>query len=371
MRLVPLLLLAPAIVDAQTFDLTRTESYDDRRGYGFETSVPTAFSIRAAEGNYRVTVEFADAASARSARILAETRRLMIEPDSGPENATRSFIVNIRNRSLPPLPENAPGGTQVRLNPRELETFTWDDRLTLDFTGARPRSVTIERANVPTVYLAGDSTVTDQQAAPSASWGQMLPRFFKPDVAIANHAESGETLKSFMTGLRLDKILSTLQPGDWLLIQFGHNDQKAQWPQTYAEAATTYRDYLRAYIGEARRRGATPILITSPERRRFDDGGHIVNSHGDYPEAVRAVAREESVAVIDLWSASKQFYESLGPQRAPRAFADEGRDLTHHSDYGAYELARRVVEGMRAADARLTGHLAEQLETDGSPRARG
>jgi lysophospholipase L1-like esterase len=90
----------------------------------------------------------------------------------------------------------------------------------------------------------------------------VLPRFFDDGIAIANHAESGETLKSFVTALRLDKLLSTLRAGDWVMVQFGHNDQKTQWPQTFADAATTYRSWLRTYIAEIRRRGATPILVT-------------------------------------------------------------------------------------------------------------
>ena len=163
----------------------------------------------------------------------------------------------------------------------------------------------------------------------------MLPRFFGAGIAIANHAESGETLKSFVTELRLDKLLSTLKPGDWVMIQFGHNDQKIQWPQTYAEAATTYRSWLRTYIAEIRRRGATPILVTSPERRNFDAQGRIVPTLGEYPDAVRAVAREEGVALIDLNPMSVRFYEALGPEVSPRAFADEGRDKTHHNEYGA------------------------------------
>jgi len=103
---------------------------------------------------------------------------------------------------------------------------------------------------LPTVFLLGDSTVTDQPAEPAASWGQMLPAFFTPDIAIANHAESGETMKSFMTELRFAKVLELAKPGDWALIQFGHNDQKANWPQTYAAAETTYRDYLRTWIAD-------------------------------------------------------------------------------------------------------------------------
>jgi lysophospholipase L1-like esterase len=248
----------------------------------------------------------------------------------------------------------------VRLKERERDSLTWDDKLTLEFIGeqAAVASLSIAAVNVPTLYLAGDSTVTDQAAADAASWGQVLPRFFTDSIAIANHAESGETLKSFLTSLRLDKVLEKLQRGDWLLIQFGHNDQKAQWPQTYAEAATTYRAYLRAYVAEARRRGATPILVTSPERGKLDSSGSVVTSHGDYPDAVRAVAREESVALIDLNAASKVFYETLGEQRIALAFTDEGRDRTHHSNYGAYELARAVVTGIRATEPRLVTHLA-------------
>ena len=141
------------------------------------------------------------------------------------------------------------------------------------------------------------------------------------------------------------------------MIQFGHNDQKSQWPQTYAEAATTYRSYLRAYIAEVRRRGATPILVTSPERRNFDAANKIAPSLGEYPEAMRAVAAEESVALIDLEAMSRTFYEALGPELAPRAFADAGRD-THFNEYGAYALARMVLEGLRAADPELTAGLS-------------
>jgi len=159
-------------------------------------------------------------------------------------------------------------------------------------------------------------------------------------------------------------VLSTLGPGDWLMIQFGHNDQKKQWPQTYVEADTTYRAYLRAYIAEARRRRAVPVLITPPERRNFDDRGRITDSLEGYPDAVRAVAREESVALIDLNAMSKIFYEALGTQRAPLAFRDEGRDKTHHSDYGAYELARMVVTGIRKVNVALAGDLASHLLPD-------
>jgi len=346
-------------------NVASTTLYDDARGYGFEPVTPEfptqRFSAKASEGNYKVTLRFGDRKGAGSTTVKAEARRLMIEDLVTKRGAvvTKSFIVNVRTPALAPPPPNAPGGSMVRLKQRELDSPTWDNKLTLEFLGEAPMvtPLTIERVDVPTVYLAGDSTVTDQRVDPNGSWGQMLPRFFKPDIAIANHAESGETLKSFLTELRLDKILATIRPGDWLLIQFGHNDQKSQWTQTYVDAATTYRDYLRIYIAEARRRGAVPILITSPERLAFNGAGHIVDSHGAYPDAVRDVAREQQVALVDLHSMSKVFYESLGPERAPTAFAEGGRDLTHHSNFGAYELARLVAQGLRTADPQLAAHL--------------
>jgi lysophospholipase L1-like esterase len=278
----------------------------------------------------------------------------------------RTFIVNVRSPALSPSPPNAPSAAAVRLGPDELNTPDWDNTLTLDIPGCASQvtDVTVDPVHVPTVYLVGDSTVTDVSQGPGASWGQMFPRFFKPDIAVANHAKSGASLKSFLTELRLDKVLSTLAPGDWLMVQFGHNDQKKQWPQTYVEADSTYRAYLHVYITEARRRGAIPVLITSPERRNFDQNGKIVDSLEGYPDAVRAVAREESVALIDLNAMSKTFYEALGPERAELAFRDDGHDKTHHSDYGAYELARMVVTGIRAADPARIGDLANHLATD-------
>jgi lysophospholipase L1-like esterase len=345
-------------------------SYDSRLGFGFEPGVRWKFSVRVAEGNFRVKLNFSASRKHAHVRVLAEQRRLMIEDLIVDKAVERSLIVNVRTADLAPLPANATGGTKVALKPREIGSPSWDDRLTLEIVGdATPSSLTIAPIDLPTLYLAGDSTVTDRGEAPNASWGQMLPAWFGPEIAIANHAESGETLKSFVTELRLDKLLSTLKDGDWVMIQFGHNDQKVQWPQTYAEAATTYRSWLRTYIAEVRYRGATPILVTSPERRNFDAAGRIVPSLGDYPDAVRIVAREERVALIDLNPASVHFYETLGPEAAQRAFADEGRDKTHHNEFGAHALAGLVIEALRAADPMLTGGLAAHLSNSSGDKA--
>lgn len=361
MRAIVALVLMPGVLAASPmkFDLSPDGNlanhppYEASVGFGFEPGSPQRFSIRLPEGNYRITLDFE---SGEGVGVFAEQRRFY---GSGPH----SFVVNIRTAALGELPANATGGTTVRLKAREIGAANWDDKLTLEFVpeSARLRSIAVEAADVPTLYLAGDSTVTDQPVAPNASWGQRLPAFFAPGIAIANHAESGETLKSFVTEQRLDKLLSRARPGDWVMIQFGHNDQKIQWPQTYAEAATTYRAWLRTYLAEIRRRGATPLLVTSPERRNFDDAGRIVPTLGDYPDAVRAVAREDHVALIDLNAMSVRVYQALGPKDALRAFADDGRDKTHFNEYGAQQLARCVVEGLRAADPALTAGLQSHL----------
>jgi len=262
------------------------------------------------------------------------------------------------------------GGDSVRRKPREVGSATWDDRLTLEFGGEHPsvREITIAPAHDPvTVYLAGNSTVVDQAVEPWAAWGQMIPRFFQPgSVVIANHAESGETLKAFIGEHRLAKVLTTLKRGDYLFVEFAHNDQKAG--SSHVEPFTTYKEYLGKFIDEAQSRGATPVLVTSMHRRTFDSTGHIVNTLGDYPAAMRQLAEERHVALIDLNAMSKLFYEALGPVQSLKAFvhypagtypgqATELKDDTHFNNYGAYELARMIVEGLRASGLPLSRFL--------------
>lgn len=377
-RMVGGLALAPASLDAARgsslvpreplgFDLTALAgvAYDARLGHGFEPGPGRRFSINLPEGDYRVTVELGgDAASLTT--IKAEARRLMLEDAEvgAGERRTVAIIVNVRRPDLPAPPANAPGSSQVQLNPREVGSPTWDDRLTLEICGERAAvgQIHVAPVQVPVLYLAGDSTVTDQPFEPAAGWGQMLPRFFGPTISVSNHAESGETLKSFLAGHRLAKIVSRIKAGDWLMIQFGHNDQKMNWPQTYVAADGTYRDYLQVYVGEARRRGATPILVTSMHRNRFDSAGRVINTHGDYPSAMRETAEKLRVPLIDLNAVSAAFYEALGPANAWKAFSDGGRDLTHHNSYGAYQLARGVVEGLRASVPGLAEHLLPHLK---------
>ena len=335
---------------------------DDALHSGHVTSdKPFYFSAAVPEGNYNVTVTLGDLNGESTNTVKVEAHRLMLEEvrTATGKFETRTFTVNTRTSKMyPPVPNNAPGRNEVTLSQFEQRPgggLSWDDKLTFEFNNTRPCLCAIEITkadDAPTIFLAGDSTVTDQRSEPGASWGQMLPRFFKPGVAVANYAETGETLKSFITALRLDKILSQMKKGDYFLIQFGHNDGNATWPQTYAEASTTYKSYLKVYIAEARRRGATPVLISPMERQ----GGVNGNTLGGYPEAVRQVAEEEKVAFIDLHSISKTFYLALGPN-VRSAFTDG----THHTKYGAYELAKCVVEGIKASKLDLAKFIADDV----------
>ena len=208
---------------------------------------------------------------------------------------------------------------------------------------------------MPTVYILGDSTGVRSPAEPWNSWGQMLPRFFKPLVAVANHAESGESLRVHWAH-RLDKVLSIMKPGDYLFIQFGHNDMKEKGEGV--GAFTTYKADLKRFVAGARKRGGIPVLVTSMNRKTLDAvTGQVANSLGDYPEAVRRVAREEDVALIDLHVMSKEFYEALGRERIGTAF----QDGTHHNNYGSYELAKCVVEGIKRADLDLAKSLVDDV----------
>jgi lysophospholipase L1-like esterase len=349
--------------------VTPDMKYTPERGYGFEpgavvtaadrggneplragfctSAKPFLFSVRVPEGNYRITVTLGDAAGESTTTIKAELRRLMVDQAHTlpGQFVTRSFTVNIRTPQIA-------GGGEVRLKDREKtkEHAAWDDKLTLEFDGARPCLCALELTRVEdalTVYLLGDSTVCDQPSEPWASWGQMLPRFFKPDVAVANHAESGESLRSSFGARRLDKVLSTMKPGDYLFLQYGHNDQKEKGTNL---AFTTYRAELKEAIARTRERGGIPVLVTSMERK----AGVKHPTLGDYPEAMRQTAKEENVPLIDLNAMSLVFYRALGADLS-KAF----QDPTHHNDYGSYELAKCVVEGIRAKVPALAKYLAD------------
>jgi len=311
------------------------------------------FSAPLPEGNYTVTVVLGGPASSVTT-VRAEARRLMVARIAtvAGQSRSESFTVNVRR------PEITEGST-VKRKPREMGSLNWDDKLTLEFSGQQPsvHSIRIQPAllQTPRVYLAGDSTVVDQDNEPWAAWGQMLPSFFGPGVAIANHAESGETINSFVGEKRFDKIFSILKKGDYLFLQFAHNDQKKGSGYVSPEM---YASLLRKYIAMSRDRGATPVLVTSMNRRTFDAAGNVTDSLAPYPETMRSVAATEHVLLIDLNAMSKTLYEAIGEKDSRSLFVyapantypgqtEALHDDTHFNNYGAYELARCIVLGIQ------------------------
>ena len=354
------------------------DRYTSQRGCGFEPglevkNVPGGvmgspacyFTTDLSEGNWRVTVTLRGAPGGGGAAVKAELRRLMLGPVRLAEGEVlaRSFIVNVRTPRIAARNGVAAGGVDLKA-PRETtqEAWGWDDRLTLEINGAVLAAVEITPASVPTVFLLGDSTVCDQMGEPYGSWGQMLPRFFRPTVAIANHGESGETYRDSIARRRLDKIISVLQPGGWVLMQFGHNDQK-QIAAGTGGPFTTYQEEMKTHIAAVRRGGGIPVIVSPMERRRFDAAGQVVPTLADYARAAREVAAAEGVAFIDLNAMSKRFYAALGPDASAQAFAAPGGkvDNTHHNNYGSYELAKCIVQGVRDARLGIAAHIADDF----------
>lgn len=329
---------------------------------------PFYFSVVLPEGHYRVTLTLGGANTASVTTVRAESRRLMLENVKTAKGAIvrKSIVVDVRT---PRISETE----KIRLKEREFKYLNWDNKLTLEFCGENPCVAAIEIAeapNLPTIFLAGNSTVTDQENEPWASWGQMLPRFLKPEVVVANYAESGESLLSFERENRLKKLLSQMKKGDWLFIEFAHNDQKPG--SGHLDPFTTYKQELKKFIAEARSHGGKPVLVTSMHRRRFDEKGQIINTLEDFPEAMRQTAKEENVPLIDLNNMSKLLCEALGPDNSKKAFVHypantwPGQDKpladdTHFNPYGAYELARCVVSSIRHDHPELAAFLVDGI----------
>lgn len=205
-----------------------------------------------------------------------------------------------------------------------------------------------------TLYLAGDSTAAQKyaDAAPETGWGMALPFFLHQGIGVANHALNGRSSKSFIDEGHLDTVLAAIRPGDLLLIQFAHNDEKTADPTRYTEPWTTYQDCLRRYVDGARARGARPVLATPVERRRFDADGNALPSHGDYPAAMRALADEEDVTLLDVEAPSIALWQRLGVEETKKYFnwtATE-EDNTHFNPPGAIAVARIVASELLARD---------------------
>ena len=330
----------------------------------FTADSPVYFSVKLPEGNYKVDVVLGSDNKDSRTTVKVESRRLMLDNVTVPKwvGLTKTFTVNVRSVN------ELNGESDINIKSREEDDLNWDDKLALEFLGeAAVRSISIEEAkDVTTVFLAGDSTVTDQDLEPWGSWGQMITRYFTPDVVVANYAASGLTLSSFERGKRLDKLLSFMKPGDYLFIEFGHNDQKEK-----GEGRGPWQSYtnsLTEYVKAARQKGRIPVLVTPTQRRHFENEKELKHTHGDHPDAMRKVAKDLDVPLIDITKMTTQMYEAWGDDLSRKAFVhypantfpgqnEELSDNTHFNSFGANEVALAVIHGIRNSDLELKEYI--------------
>ena len=213
------------------------------------------------------------------------------------------------------------------------------------------------------LVIVGDSTVADYPAEhTNRGWGQYIEERFKPDtVKVTNLAKSGRSTKSFIAEGLWEKAIG--EKPNYVLIQFGHNDSHAPDKPEATDAATDYKDYLRRYIDESRAIAATPILITPMVRRTFDAAGKITEAQpppnralASYANAMKEVAAEKKVALIDLYTSSKTLAEKLGPE-ASAAMANKQGDATHFNEKGARAMADLVMAGLSVVEPKFKGYL--------------
>lgn len=358
--------------------VTSADRYSEDKGYGYDlqaspdgkTNAPFFFSVQVPDGNYHVTAVVGNKKKASITCVRGESRRLFFEGIATGKKkfANCEFTINKRNTRISDK-------EHVRIKARERGKLNWDDKLTFEFNGEWPAlsELVIEKVeNVPTIFLCGNSTVVDQDYEPWASWGQIIPRFFNDKICFANYAESGESANTFIAAGRLKKALSQMKKGDYIFMEFGHNDQKQKGPGK--GAYYSYMTNLKTFIDEARARGAHPVLVTPTQRRSFGPDGKIKDTHEDYPEAMRWLAAKENIPLIDLNEMTRTFYEAMGVEESKKAFVHypagtypnqtkDFADNTHFNPYGAYEIAKCIIEGMKKLNLPIIQYLREDYVT--------
>ena len=218
---------------------------------------------------------------------------------------------------------------------------------------------------IPTIYIAGDSTVTDQGANypynPATSycgWAQVLPLFLKQGISVSNHSHSGLTTESFRSGGHWSIVERAIKPKDILIMQFGHNDQKDKTLGAFGG----YADNLRRYVDEAQKKGAYPVIVTPVSRTIWNGpNGSFNDMLKEYSDACKQVAFEKGIPLIDLHGKSVNFILKNGAKKVARYFYP--KDYTHHNDFGAFEMARLVVDGIKEAKIQtIIGYLRDIAE---------
>ena len=346
--------------------------YSDSQGYGFESGTVSSvdrlwdddlttdfltakgdmvFSVALPQGNYEVTFILGDGENESETTVWAENRKLMLDRVTLAGGVFSRQTVSLRRMET----RSMDGSVTMSIKDREKDYRTWDKKLTFVISGKAPAVAGIEikrNDNVTTLWLCGNSTVVDQIMAPWAGWGQMAPGFFKSSLAIANYAESGLTASGFYSMKRLAKILSEVKKGDFVTVQFAHNDQKNQ------NDVNNYEVTLTKYANEIKAKGAIPLFVTSTARQNETDPKTAV---GGLPERMRALGKKLGVTVLDLNQHSITLGKALGGNKE-KMYMYTASDKTHFCEYGAYELARANIEEIKAKMPELAKHLRDDHE---------
>ncbi|WP_448003555.1 rhamnogalacturonan lyase family protein [Agromyces bauzanensis] len=366
----------PGAVAAGALPVTAGTAFDAEWGYGF-TVAPTVssadvdrggddalrsdfvlaqggtFEVDLGAGDYSVALVAGDSAAATSIAITSESMaKVQLTPKAAGEYLAMSFPIALVDGRL----TFQVGGDAAALN-------------ALTITRQAPRLAGAE----PTAYIAGDSTVQTYDPiawAPQAGWGQMIDRFLGDGANVANHAIGGRSSKNFISQGRLDEILRAVRPGDYLFVQFGHNDATQGVDDRYA-SPEDYKEYLRVYVDGIRQRGGTPVLVTPVSRRSFDPETGIFNvSFPEYVAKMTELALEDDVLLVDLSASSRAYLNEIGPEAAKAVFlhVDPGifpnrpagiADDTHFQEYGAIQMARLVAQDVREFDDPLAASVVD------------
>lgn len=322
----------------------------------------TDFVVDLPNGDYNVSIVAGDAAESSSIELTVETMtKVQTTSKNAGEYLEMTFPIALVDGQL----NIEFGGDAPKLN--QLIITKLDERS----AGA-----------TPTVWVTGDSTVQSYTSgfAPQAGWGQMIDRFLDDGVTVNNHAIGGRSSKNFISQGRLDEVLRNIRPGDYLYVQFGHNDNSRGVDDRWA-APLDYKNYLRTFIDGAEQRGATPIIVTPVSRRSFDPNTGIFNvSFPEYVNAAKAIAEETGVPMVDLSSSSREYLNEVGPEFAKSVFLHvpagvyPGRpngtvDDTHFQEYGAIQMARLVAADTAKLDIPLASHVTDADAADEAPAA--
>jgi lysophospholipase L1-like esterase len=221
-----------------------------------------------------------------------------------------------------------------------------------------------------TVHMVGDSTMADKpkpETNPERGWGQILPQFLDDKVVVRNYAVNGRSSKSFIDEGKWAAVLAQTKKGDYVLIQFGHNDFKPGDPKRHTNPYTGYRRNMERYVADTRAKGATPVILTSIVQRKFNEKGVLEDTHGAYTFVARQVAKETSTPFVDLQLMTEDLVIAAGPDSSKNiylhvapgnAMYPEGKqDDTHLSVRGATEVARLAARGLKALGGPLAKHV--------------